>query len=32
VIEIVIHPPVATAGREIDEVREEVKGTIEGAL
>lgn len=32
IIEIIIHPPVATAGREVEEVREEVKGTIAGAL
>lgn len=32
VIDIVIHPPVVTAGREVESVREEVKGTIEGAL
>ena len=31
-IEIVVHPPVGTAGREVREVQEEVKGTIEGAL
>lgn len=32
IIDIVIHPPVATAGREVDAVREEVRATIEGAL
>lgn len=32
VIEIVVHPAVPTVGREMEEVREEVKGTIEGAL
>jgi 1-acyl-sn-glycerol-3-phosphate acyltransferase len=31
-IEIIVHPPVAIAGREVREVQEEVKGTIEGAL
>jgi 1-acyl-sn-glycerol-3-phosphate acyltransferase len=31
-IDIVIHPPVETAGRETDELSSEVKGTIESAL
>lgn len=32
VIDIVIHPPLATTGRDAEDIREEVKGTIEGAL
>ncbi len=31
-IDVVIHPPVETAGREIEDVCEEVKGTINRAL
>ncbi|WP_375171670.1 lysophospholipid acyltransferase family protein [Marinobacter sp.] len=32
VIEIVIHPPVATADRDLDSLRDQVRGTIAAAL